>query len=144
MAAGHLRPYPGVADLVHQLDSRGTLLALVTSSLKAEAELALVTFGLAHLFRVVVTAEDVANGKPAPDGYLLAARRLNVEPAGCIVIEDSPTGVRAAKAAAMSCVAVTNTHSPQQLHEATLIVTKLEPGCLDAMLNNKLDDSSRG
>ncbi len=64
------------------------------------------SLGLIHLFDTIVTSEDYANGKPAPDPYLEAARRLGVEPAGCLVFEDTEIGKQSALAAGMECVLV--------------------------------------
>jgi HAD superfamily hydrolase (TIGR01509 family) len=62
--------------------------------------------GLASLFPVVVTANDVVHGKPAPDTFLLAAKRMGVSPAGCLVFEDAEFGIQAAEAASMQWVRV--------------------------------------
>ena len=68
--------------------------------------------GLAELFRATVSSEEVPRGKPAPDVYLEAARRLGVAPGGCVAIEDSHAGIRSAKAAGMRVVAIPNPHYP--------------------------------
>ena len=75
--------------------------------------------------RVLVTADDVQRGKPAPDCYLLAAERLGVAPASCLVIEDAPAGIEAARAAGMRAVAVVTTHAPVDLGRADAIVRRL-------------------
>jgi sugar-phosphatase len=67
---------------------------------------------------VLVTSDDVDHGKPAPDPYLLAARRLGVDPARCLVFEDAPAGIAAARAAGMTVWAVTTTHDGSALTEA--------------------------
>jgi HAD superfamily hydrolase (TIGR01509 family) len=64
------------------------------------------SLGLTHLFEAIVTSEDYANGKPAPDPYLEAARRLGVAPEGCLVFEDTEIGKQSALAAGMQCVLV--------------------------------------
>jgi mannitol-1-/sugar-/sorbitol-6-phosphatase len=74
---------------------------------------------------VIVAAEDVAHGKPDPQGYLAAARRLGVPPASCLVVEDAPAGVAAARAAGMRVVAVATTHLPSALREADACVASL-------------------
>ena len=63
-------------------------------------------------FRVTVSSEEVARGKPAPDVYLEAARRLGVEPSACVAVEDSHNGIRSAKAAGMACTAIPNERFP--------------------------------
>jgi beta-phosphoglucomutase-like phosphatase (HAD superfamily) len=79
-------------------------MAVVSNSTRAEVDVALAAIGLARLLPVTVSRADVARGKPDPEGYLAAAARLGVRPAGCVVIEDSPTGVAAGLAAGMTTV----------------------------------------
>lgn len=74
---------------------------------------------------VLVTADQVAHGKPAPDPYLLAADRLGVDPADCVVVEDAPAGIAAGRAAGMTVWAVTTTHAPAELHQAHRIASGL-------------------
>jgi beta-phosphoglucomutase len=78
--------------------------------------------GLAPLMRTVITHEDVTMPKPAPEGYLLAARRLGAEPRSCVVIEDSLTGIRAGKAAGMTVIGVCHSFGPERLYEADLVI----------------------
>jgi HAD superfamily hydrolase (TIGR01509 family) len=125
LAADQLVPYPGVIDFIYELSTRNVPLALVTGSLRVEAEVTLKTLHMAKVFSVVVAAEDIAQSKPSPEGYLKGTKALNVEPTNCIVIEDAPSGVRAAKAAGMKCLAITNTHSEEELNEADRIVNQL-------------------
>jgi len=82
--------------------------------------------GLEGYFQAIVYGREVTEGKPSPQGYLLAAQKLGVEPQNCIVIEDAVAGVTGAKRAGMHCIAVTNTHPPESLSEADLIVDSLE------------------
>jgi len=100
-------------------------LALVTSAGRRYAEETLTELGVRPLFSVVVTAGDVTVGKPDPEGYLAAARRLGTAPAACVVFEDAPAGVAAAKAAGMYCVAVATTHPPEDLAGADQVVPDL-------------------
>ena len=74
---------------------------------------------------VVVTSEDVTQGKPAPDGYLLGARRLGVSPASCVVFEDAPPGLDAAHGAGCRVIALTTTHAAERLAAADAIVPDL-------------------
>ena len=107
-----LAPFPGAAALRGVLgESRH---AIVTSGSRAVATLRLTTAGLA-IPPVFVTASDVRRGKPDPEGYRLAAGRLGVPPAECVVVEDSPPGVAAGKAAGMRVIAVLTTHAREQL-----------------------------
>lgn len=97
-------------------------IALATSSRKMKMKLVMKESGLAKYFSVFVTGEEVANGKPNPDIFLLAAERLKVDPSHCLVLEDAVSGVAAAKAAGMKCVAITSTHEHVDLTEADLVV----------------------
>src|SRR5215475_11539801 len=87
-------------------------LGLASSSNRELIALALEAGGIASLFAATVSSEEVPRGKPAPDVYLEAARRLGVEPAACVAVEDSHNGIRSAKAAGMTCVAIPNAHFP--------------------------------
>ena len=85
--------------------------------------------GLPHepvSFQAIVWGREVKEGKPSPQGFLLAAKKLGVAPENCVVVEDAVAGVDAAKRAGMCCVAVTNTHPEENLKEADLIVDSLE------------------
>ncbi|MGH2531227.1 MAG: HAD family hydrolase [Thermomicrobiales bacterium] len=108
---GHVKPMPGAAEIVAFGRDAGLRLALATSGMRHHADLSLTETGLAGNFEVEVTGDDVERGKPAPDLFLLAAARLEVEPASCVVFEDAPPGVVAAVAAGMRVVAVPNEKS---------------------------------
>jgi HAD superfamily hydrolase (TIGR01509 family) len=101
----------GAIAAIHGLAARFTL-GVASSSNRSIIELVLERAGVAGLFAAVVSSEEVARGKPAPDVYLEAARRLGVEPERCAAIEDSSNGLRAAHAAGMRVVAVPNVHYP--------------------------------
>jgi beta-phosphoglucomutase len=124
LAGDQLVPYPGIVSLIRELATQVPL-ALVTGSLKAEADVALRTFAIADCFSVLVTAEDIQNSKPNPEGYLKAARLLAVNPNDCVVVEDSPSGVKAAHSAKIDCIAITNTHTADSLELATHVVDHL-------------------
>jgi HAD superfamily hydrolase (TIGR01509 family) len=99
----------GAREAVERLAGRWPL-GLASSSNREVIDLVLELSGLAQFFRVTVSSEEVARGKPAPDVYLEAARRLEVRPEGCVAIEDSENGIRSAKAAGMRVVAIPNPH----------------------------------
>uniref|UniRef100_A0A831X7Q7 HAD family phosphatase n=1 Tax=Thermorudis peleae TaxID=1382356 RepID=A0A831X7Q7_9BACT len=125
--AGQLRAMPGARELVTELAERGVPLGLATSGHRHYVERALVEIGLASAFSVVVTAEDVERGKPAPDCYRLAVDRLGLPPEACLALEDAPLGVRAARAAGLRCLAIPNEHtrSLPGLEEADAILPSL-------------------
>ncbi len=100
-----LRPIEPVVTFARDMHGRRPL-AVASGSDRNIVVRELTHLGLIDLFPVVVTADDVARSKPAPDLFLLAARRLSVEPASCLVFEDGPNGLRAAEAAGMPWVYV--------------------------------------
>jgi beta-phosphoglucomutase len=99
-------PMPGVEDLLELLRQRAIPFALATNSDGHYARQCLKRGGLHEAFTVLVTRDQVAQGKPAPDVFLEAARRLGVTPAQCVVLEDSETGLLAARAAGMHPVLI--------------------------------------
>lgn len=102
---------PGAVEAVRALHDRWPL-GLASSSNREIIDLVLDLASLTDQFVVTVSSEEVARGKPAPDVYLEAARRVGVEPDRCVAIEDSSNGVRAAAAAGMAVIAVPNQHYP--------------------------------
>jgi beta-phosphoglucomutase len=137
--ADKLVPHQDVVELIRDLVKRGIALGLITGSLRVEAELTLRTLGIRDHFAVIVAAENITRSKPHPEGYLKGAAALKMEPKDCIVIEDAPSGVRAAKAAGMRCVAVTGGHSAEELQDAMVVIDWLQPGCLDRL--TRLEES---
>ena len=117
----------GAVEVVRALAGRWPL-GLASSANRPIIELVLDRSGLAGCFRAIVSSEEVARGKPAPDVYLEAAARLGVAPAGCAAVEDSANGLRAAAAAGMWVVAVPNRRFPpasELVEAADLVVADL-------------------
>jgi sugar-phosphatase len=112
----------GALQLLSMLPT--TAWAVVTSGGRALARRRLESAGL-PVPPVLVTGEDVTRGKPAPDGYLLAAKRLGCEPASSVAFEDAPPGVAAARAAGARVVAISTTHSAAQLQDAAAVIPNL-------------------
>jgi HAD superfamily hydrolase (TIGR01509 family) len=102
---------PGSVEAVERLAARWPL-GVASSSNRPLIDLVLEVSGLARNFRATVSSEEVARGKPAPDVYLEAARRLEVPPERCAAIEDSHSGIRSAKAAGMRVIAIPNESFP--------------------------------
>jgi HAD superfamily hydrolase (TIGR01509 family) len=101
----------GAVEAVRRI-ARDRAVAVASSAHRAVIDATLAATGLTETFGVVVSSDEVAHGKPAPDVYLEAARRLGVDPASCLVVEDSLNGVRAARAAGMTVVLVPNEAVP--------------------------------
>jgi len=104
LAAKRLQPKPGIKRSLAQLEAAGVLCALATSAGRVRTQETLKRFGVTGNFAAVVTGEEVQMAKPAPDIFLLAAKRLSADPADCVVVEDSVAGVKAACAAGMKCL----------------------------------------
>jgi HAD superfamily hydrolase (TIGR01509 family) len=118
----------GAREAVERIAQRWPL-GLASSSNRPLIELALELAGIARFFRIIVSSEEVERGKPAPDVYLEACRRLEVEPSRAAAIEDSANGIRSAKAAGMRVVAVPNrTFRPpiEVLAQADVVLESLD------------------
>ncbi|XP_078173595.1 bifunctional riboflavin kinase/FMN phosphatase-like isoform X2 [Carex rostrata] len=103
----NIRPLPGANRLIKHLRSNGVPMALASNSPKSNIETKIsCRDGWKESFSVIVGGDEVEKGKPSPDIFLEAARRMNTEPSSCLVIEDSITGVTAGKAAGMEVIAV--------------------------------------
>jgi HAD superfamily hydrolase (TIGR01509 family) len=126
----------GAVDAVTRL-AGSFRLALASSSNRPLIDAALAKSGLAELFEVTVSSEEVARGKPAPDVFLEAARRLGVPPERCAAIEDSGNGIRAAHAAGMRVVAIPNLHYPPPAEALALADVTLDS--LAALTECRLD-----
>ncbi|HEY7148305.1 MAG TPA: HAD family phosphatase [Gaiellaceae bacterium] len=125
----------GALEAVRRIGSRLPL-AIASSSNRPLIDLFLELTGTGDLFRATVSSEEVARGKPAPDVYLEAARRLNVRPASCVAIEDSENGARSAAAAGMRVVAIPNRVFPpsqEALELADAVLASLDELTIEAL-----------
>jgi len=121
----------GVREFLQMLSQNRVPTAICSGALRAEIELILEGAKLRGYFDAIVSAEEVKRGKPDPQGFVLALKKLNqrrvqpIAPGHCVVIEDSHWGLQAAKAANMRTIAVTNTYDADQLKEADKVVNRL-------------------
>ncbi len=115
---------PGALELVERLRGRVPI-ALASNTYRDLADVALATAGLTDAFDAIVTADDVTNPKPAPDLYLMACERLGVPPGDAIALEDSASGVAAAKAAGLACIAVPQ-YAETDVSAADRVIDSLE------------------
>jgi HAD superfamily hydrolase (TIGR01509 family) len=120
------KAFPGARDLVELLHQQGIPCAVASSAdrIKVEANLTQVLGVSLDLFAAIVNGQEVVRRKPHPDIFLEAARRLDIAPAACCVIEDAVNGVQAAKAAGMRCAAVTTSFPAEALSAAGADVVK--------------------
>lgn len=96
---------PNLVDLLEKLQRKKYKMAVASSSTPEIIDLILTKTDLKRYFRVIVSAQEAGKSKPEPDVFLMAAKKLGIDPENCLVVEDSPNGIKAAKAAGMTCVA---------------------------------------
>jgi nucleoside-diphosphate kinase len=132
---GNIKALPGVTGLLDILFTAGIKVALVSSTPRENIEMILGTLHLKKYFPVIVSGDDVTVGKPDPQGYLMGANRLGVNPAACVVIEDAIVGIQAARAGGMKCIAAATTHPAAVLTEADLVVNHLTDISLRDIIN---------
>lgn len=116
---------PGLQDLLEVIVSSGYKTAVASSSPARWVRKVLARFELSPYFAEVVTGDDVRRGKPEPDIFLLAAKKLHTAPERCVVIEDSLAGIHAAQSAGMRCVAIDTTLPAASLGEADFVVSAM-------------------
>ncbi len=135
-ARAGITPIRGAVELARRLGQRGTRIGLVSSTPRENIGLVLDSLGLTGVFSAIVAEEDVRAGKPDPEGFLLAAERLGASPPECVVIEDAPAGVAAAKRAGMRCVGLASSHPREALAEADLVVDSLTEEAVASFLED--------
>lgn len=133
LVADNLRdPMPGVRTLLRNLKEAGVPCVVGSSTPRINIEFIIAQLGLDDCFHDVVAAEDVSHGKPDPEVFLLAAGKIDVPPAQCVVFEDATYGVEAARRGGMKCIAVTSTNPREKLTEADWIVDSLAEVTLES------------
>lgn len=139
-----LPAYPGVLKLIEAgLADPGFVVAIATSGTRTKSQAALEAANIPYERMVYVNGDDVKSKKPDPDLFLTAAERMGLPPVRCVVIEDAPNGVQAARAAGARCIAVTNTTPAEQLAEADLVTDSLAHVDLDTVRNCMLLEPPR-
>lgn len=129
-----LPPFPGVLELMAEaMKNKSFRLAIATSGTLEKSRAVLNAAKVPYEEMVYVNGNDVTHKKPCPELFLLAAEHMTIDPADCVVIEDAPNGIQAAKAARLRCIAVTNTFTAENLAEADLICNSLEEITLDTI-----------
>ena len=127
---------PGVEIWVHRLRKEGWLQAIASAAPRANIEAVLESLAATHLFQGIVSAEDVHHGKPDPEVYLVAASRVGVPPAGCIVVEDAAAGVEGARRAGMKSIGV-NRNGARLASDITVqSLELLDPNAFDLLLES--------
>ena len=126
LMAQDIKSLPGAIELLGLLGESGVKMAVASSAPLENIELITRSLGIYDCFQAIVWGGEVAESKPSPQGFLLAAEKLGVEPRNCLVVEDAVAGVAAAKKGGMKCMAVTTSHPEASLKEADLVLDTLE------------------
>lgn len=121
-----LKTTPGFMNFLLLLQRKGILVALATGAGRKKLEAICKYVPLKDYFPVIVTADDVARGKPHPDLFLRAASMLRIDPKKCIVVEDAHNGITAAHASGMKVIAITTTHPKNELQNADKIIDSFD------------------
>ena len=127
-------PLPGVAAWIHRLHEQGWLQAIASAAPRPNIDVVLEALKASDRFQGIVSAEDVHRGKPDPEVFLLAAARVGVPPARCIVVEDAVAGVQGARSAGMRSIGVSHNgnHLPADIVVKSLDL--LDSGAFDRLL----------
>ena len=129
-------PLPGVRHWLEQLHADGWKQAVASSAPSLSLSAMLAALAVTHFFTAVVAAEDVQRGKPDPQVFLLAAERLGVDPARCVVVEDAPAGVEGAHRAGMRAIGVRSTHPALHADYVVDTLDQLPPYVFDQLLGS--------
>ena len=131
---GGIAPEPGVATWLHRLHKYGWRQAIASAAPRANIDAVLEALSANHIFKCIVSAEDVHWGKPDPEVYLLAASRVGVPAERCIVVEDASAGIEGARRAGMRSVGVS--HKGKDLHADVVVesLEQLEPDAFERLL----------
>lgn len=118
----HIEPVKGLLNLLQGIHIAGIPLAIATSGIKVNIDYMFEHVAIRHYFKEVIYSKDIKRGKPDPEIYFVTAKKLNVPTESCIVFEDSVAGIQSAKAAGMKVIAITTTHTPEELHLADKLI----------------------
>jgi beta-phosphoglucomutase len=123
---GKLDPLPGTHEFILKCRNMGFKMALATSADKVKMKVNLREIGLSEtIFNAVITGLDVENKKPFPDIYIMAAKRIGLDPHECLVVEDAISGIKAGKTAGCKCLAITSSFDARALAESDWICESL-------------------
>ncbi|PHQ82711.1 MAG: HAD family hydrolase [Phycisphaera sp.] len=130
---GYAKAFPGSVELI-RASAKRLPIAVCSGAVRIEIDRVLAEFGIADLFRFVVSADDVERTKPDPAGYLLSAKKLGLDPSRCLAIEDTAKGIAAGKAAGLTVVGVCHSLPAELLSEADLVVDSIEELNIDRLM----------
>jgi beta-phosphoglucomutase len=131
-----IEPLPGASDWVRRLHGQGWRQAIASAAPRANIETILEALRCAECFEAIVSAEDVHRGKPDPEVFLVAAAKLGVSPEQCIVVEDAPHGIAAARAAGMKSIGVSRDGGPLNADLVVPSLDRLAPNAFASLFGN--------
>lgn len=117
-----IAPINGLVEFLKELKEKNVTMAIATSGIPVNIDFMFEHVPIKEYFQEIIKAEDISKGKPDPEIFLKTASALNIPPENCIVFEDSTSGVEAGKAAKMKVVALTTTHTPDELDNADIVI----------------------
>lgn len=117
-----IEPTVGIVRFLNDLQKNGIKMGIGTAAMEFKAEAILEELKFRQFFEVVISGEKVERGKPYPDTYLMAAKELGLKPEECVVIEDAPNGIEAAKRGGIKCIAILTTHKESEVAQADMII----------------------
>jgi beta-phosphoglucomutase family hydrolase len=126
IVAENIKALPGAIELIRSLNKNNIKTAIASSAPIENVDVIIKGLKIEDCFQAIASGMEVDEGKPSPQIFLLAAKKLGVDPGNCVVLEDAIAGVAAAKTAGMKCIAVTNSHPVDRLEKADVIVDSLE------------------
>jgi HAD superfamily hydrolase (TIGR01509 family) len=118
--APHARPFPGVRRLIEACRAHGILMAVASCAISKNVEFLVTALELRPYFQAILSVDEISHAKPDPEIYLKTAAHLGLDPALCVVFEDSFVGIEAAKLAGMKCVAIASSFPAEDLRQGTL------------------------
>jgi beta-phosphoglucomutase len=134
MVKDKLKPLPGVISLLNDLKKLEIKIALGSSGPQENVNLLLDMLNIRKFFDIIITADDVKQSKPSPEVFLIISKRLDLDPRNCLVIEDAPVGIEAARRVNMKTIALRTTHDDRELLNADLVVEDLSYVSIDDIL----------
>ena len=138
-----IKPLEGLVSFLGKLDKLGISKAIATSAPRANVDFTLDNTDIRQYFKTILDDSFVSEGKPNPQIYLKSAQALGFDPARCIVLEDSLSGVMAGKGAGCKVVGLTTTHTPEELGESDLVIKNFEGIDPESLISQLYGDSKK-
>lgn len=133
--APHIKPVNGLMELLEALKKENIPMVIATSGMPVNVEFLFQHVPIKHYFKAVINSSHITNGKPHPEIYQLAAKKLALEPSQCVAFEDSVSGIASAKTAGLKAIAVRTTETDEKLKNADLIIKDFSEVTVETIKN---------